>query len=70
MHHGRLIRVSQYRRDPNAIAYIVAIAESVRAVDLIRSKFGGVGDTIEDLGRVSGALLMALNLESGSFVRV
>ena len=69
MHNGRLICVSRYRGDPRATAYIVAITEPAQAIDLIRDKVDPFGDEIEDLGRVSDALLMALKLHSGEFVR-
>jgi hypothetical protein len=69
MENGRLIRVSKYRGDPKAVAYIVAVAESAKAIELIRSEVAQLGDEIEDLGRVSDALLIAMKIEPGSFVR-
>jgi hypothetical protein len=69
MDNGRLIRVSKYRGDPKAVAYIVAVAESAKAIELIRSGVAQLGDEIEDLGRVSDALLIAMKIEPGSFVR-
>lgn len=66
---GRLIRTSKFCGDPNAIAYIVAIAVSADAMELVRTEIAQPGDTIEDLGRVSDALLRSLNLCSGEFVR-
>jgi hypothetical protein len=68
MHYGRLIRVSRYRGDPRAIAYIVAVAESADAVELIRTQVAAADDEVEDLGRVSDALLVSLKLESGQFM--
>jgi hypothetical protein len=38
-------------------------------VDLIRVRVGVVGDEIENLGRVSAELLIALDLRSGDFLR-
>jgi hypothetical protein len=69
MHYGRLIRVGRFRGDPNGTAYIVAVAEPAKAIDLIRDKVASSSDEIEDLGRVSDALLIALKLKTGDFVR-
>lgn len=69
MHAGRLIRVSKYRGDPNTIAYIVALADPAQAIELIRAKAATPGDEIEDLGRVSDALLTTLKLATGQFMR-
>ena len=69
MHSGRLIRVSKYRGDPNTIAYIVALADPAKAIELIRAQAATPGDEIEDLGRVSDALLTTLKLATGQFVR-
>ncbi len=69
MGYGRLIRVSKYRGDLSAIAYIVAIADPAKAIELIRQKVANPGDEIEDLGRVSDALLIAMKLQPGDFVR-
>ncbi len=67
MERGRLIRVGKYRGDPNAVAYIVALLDPVAAIDLIRKKAAAPDDLIEDVGRVSDALLTALNLLPGDF---
>jgi hypothetical protein len=67
MEDGRLIRVEKYRGDANAVTYIVAIANPTKAIDLIRKKVAA--DDIQDLGRVSAALLKALELSLGEFVR-
>lgn len=69
MERGRLIRVGKYRGDPNAVAYIVALSDPTLAIDVIRKKVGSPGDEFEDLGRVSGDLLKALNLLSGDYAR-
>ena len=69
MERGRLIRVGKYEGDPNAVAYIVALLDPVAAIDLIRKKAAAPDDLIEDLGRVSDALLKALNLLPGDFTR-
>lgn len=69
MHSGRLIRVSKYRRDPHAVAYIVAVVDPDKAIELIRAKVTTSGDDVEDLGRVSDALLTSLKLETGQFKR-
>ena len=67
---GRLIRLSKFRGDPRAVAYIVAVTEPSAAIDFISRRFAGIDDQLEDLGRVSGALLKALGLSSGEFLRV
>jgi hypothetical protein len=67
---GRLIRVAQYRGDPKAAAYVVAVSDKGTALSLIREKIGQPTDDIEDLGNVSEQLLMALSLAPGSFARI
>ena len=72
-HHmgsGRVIRIRKHRGDSKGIAYIVAMADSVEASALIRRKVAASGDEIEDLGRVSEALVGALGLSDGDFVRI
>jgi hypothetical protein len=56
--------------DPKAVAYLVAVPDKVKAIDLIRKKFGSSGDQVEDLGRVSEALLTAMSLAPSEVVRV
>jgi len=69
MHYGRLIRVSKYRGDPHAVACIVAVADPAKAIELIRTQAATPDDEIEDFGRVSDALLTALNLGTAQFMR-
>lgn len=69
MHNGRLIRVGKYHRDPRGAAYIVAVADPTKAIELVRAKAAAPGDEIEDLGRVSDALLVTLKLSTGKFMR-
>lgn len=69
MHNGRLIRVSRYRGDPQAVAYIVALADPAGAIELISAQAASPTDEVEDLGRVSDSLLLALHLETGQFRR-
>jgi|APPan5920702963_1055757.scaffolds.fasta_scaffold164769_2 hypothetical protein len=52
-----------------AVAYIVVISNPPKAVDLIREKAADPPDEIQDLGRVSAALLIALELLPGEFIR-
>jgi hypothetical protein len=70
MGDGRLIRVSKYRSDQKAIAYVVAVPDKATAVELIRRKVVDPSDEIEDLGRVTEALLTAMGLAPGEFTRV
>jgi hypothetical protein len=69
MGYGRLIRVNKRHGDPKGIAYIVALSEPARAIDLIRTKAADPSDQIVDLGRVSDELLTAMKLQSGEFIR-
>jgi len=69
MGYGRLVRAKQYRGDPKGVAYIVAIADPNEAMQLIRERVAVTGDEVEDLGRVSEALLTALDLQPGGFIR-
>ena len=50
--------------------YIVAVADADQAVQIIRSKIADLTDDVEDLGRVSLALVRALKLASGEFIRI
>jgi len=69
MDNGRLIRAGRYRGDPHAVAYIVAIADAAAAIELVRKFRHGHGHEIEDIGRVSHALLQAFSIMPGEFVR-
>jgi hypothetical protein len=66
MDYGRLIRVSKFQGDPRPIAYIVAVKDAARAIQLLEAQIATRG-TFEDLGRVSDALLMTLELSPGQF---
>jgi hypothetical protein len=66
---GRLVRVTRSLGHPNTVAYIVAKADPTQAMEVIRMQAAQPDDVIEDLGRVSDALLHSLNLTSGKFVR-
>ena len=68
MGYGRLIRVSRYRGDPNAVAYIVAVSGILGAREIVRRKIGVSGSDIHDLGHVSDAEIKALNLMPGDCV--
>jgi hypothetical protein len=65
---GRLVRVGRYKGDRKAVGYIVAIPDADAALDLIRIKIAGPSDYVEDVGRVSEALLIALKLSLGQYV--
>lgn len=69
MEFGRLIRVRKLNGDPKGTAYVVAIQEPIAAVRLIQRRVAEPHDQIEDLGRVSDALLKTLGLSEGEFVR-
>jgi hypothetical protein len=69
MEFGRLIRVRKSDGDPKGVAYIVAVQEPIAAIRLIQRQVAEPHDRIEDLGRVSDALLKTLGLSEGEFVR-
>jgi hypothetical protein len=49
---------------------VVAVADADQAVQIIRNKIADLPEDVEDLGRVSPALVRALNLASGEFIRI
>jgi hypothetical protein len=53
----------------DAVVYIVAEPDAARALDLIQENVAEAGDDVDDLGRVTSALLDALNLKQGEFHR-
>ena len=65
---GRLIRLRK-QGDPHGVAYIVAVADAIEAMELVRSKVADTRDEIEDCGRVSDELLKALHLNPGDITR-
>jgi len=69
MEDGRLIRVSMFAGDTASVSYIVAEPDMARAMAIIRTKVANPEYVFEDLGRVSGALLNAMEIEPGDFVR-
>ena len=50
--------------------YIVAVADADQAVQIIRNKTADRTDDVEDLGRVSQALVRALKLAAGELTRI
>jgi hypothetical protein len=70
MGEGRLIRVCRYRGDPRAKAYLIAVSDKTEAMRLIASKAASAADEIEDLGRVSEALITAMALTAGEFIPI
>jgi len=70
MSEGRLIRVSKYRGDPKAVSYLVAAADKAEALALITRQAAKPGDEVEDLGRVSEALIAAMRLPLGQFMPI
>lgn len=69
MGDGRLIRVSKFAGDTASVSYVVAEPDKARAMAIIRTKIGNPEYVFEDLGRVSAALLNAMKIEPGDFVR-
>ena len=65
---GRLIRVRKASNDSDSVAYIVAVPEATKAIEVITAHVAGDGDAVEDLGRVSEELLRAIGLHPGKYV--
>ena len=63
----RLIRVGNRREGAGAV-YVVAEADPVKAMDVIRHNVAGPNVELEDLGRVTDQLLNALALGEGQFI--
>ena len=68
--NARLIRKSAHRGDHSATLYIVAVSKADQAEEIIRTKVANAGDQVEDLGRVAGFLVQAINPAPGEFIRV
>ena len=63
------VRVGRYKSDRDAVGYIVAMPNEDAALDLIRIKVAAPSDYVEDAGPVSEALLNALKLSLGQYIR-
>ena len=68
--NARFVRASKFRSDENATLYVVAVSEPDHAIEIIRGKIADFNDDVEDLGRVSSALVWALDLSPGNFMRI
>jgi hypothetical protein len=68
--NARLIQKSAYSGDPHSMIYVVAVADADQAVIMIRNKAANPSDVVQDLGRISGHLVKALNLLPGEFIRI
>jgi hypothetical protein len=68
--NARLVRKCTYRGDPDATIYVVAVSGAEQAVTIIRNKAANPNDIVQDLGRITGPLVQALNLGQGEFIRV
>jgi hypothetical protein len=69
MNYGRLVRASKAVAGAKSVAYIVALEDAAAAIAVIRS-ISAADDHVEELGRVSTALLKALDLKAGQYRRV
>jgi hypothetical protein len=67
---GRLIRVHKYRGDTKSVSYIVAVPDKAQALDIITRQAASLTDGVEDLGRVSEALITAMHLPPGQFMPI
>jgi UV DNA damage repair endonuclease len=70
MGEGRLIRVSEYRGDSQAVSYLVALPDKAAAIELITRQAASLTDDVEDLGRVSEALSVAMRLGPDQFAPI
>ena len=68
--NARFVRASKFRSDENAMLYVVAVSEPNHAIEIVRGKVADFSDDVEDLGRVSRALVRALDLAPGNFIRI
>lgn len=68
--NARLIRKTHHSSGCNLTLYIVAVCKADQAIEIIRNEVAERDDEVEDLGRVAGSLVQALNLAPGEFVRV
>jgi len=69
MAFGRMVRLGSRQTDAGADIYVVAEADSVQAIRIVRTKLGRFDGEVEDLGRVSGDLIKALNLNPGDVIK-
>jgi hypothetical protein len=68
MGEGRLIRVTGGGTAPiKSATFIVAESDKAKALAIILESVAKPGDNVEDLGRVSEPLIMALKLAPGEF---
>jgi hypothetical protein len=67
MNYGRLVKAS--KSGGKSVAYIVALDDTAAAIAAIQA-VSAIDDCVEDLGRVSSALLKSLDLMPGQFRRV
>jgi hypothetical protein len=68
--NARFVRASKFRSDENATLYVVAVSEPNHAIEIVRGKVADFSDDVEDLGRVSRALVRALDLAPGNIIRI
>ena len=57
------------RSEASAVVYVVAEADSVQALRIVKTKLERFDGEIEDLGRVSGDLVRALGLNPGQLIK-
>jgi hypothetical protein len=72
MTYGRVVKVvmaSELDAHPHEATYVVAEADSARAIDLLRASVAEPHVSIEVVGRASEQLLKALALAPGQFTR-
>jgi hypothetical protein len=66
MNYGRLVRAGKSGTGVKPVAYIVAVEDAAAAIAAIQA-ISAIDDHVEELGRVSGALLKSLGLTPGQF---
>ena len=68
MAFGRMVRVGG-RSGADAVIYVVAEADSLQALRIVKTKLQQFDGEVEDLGRVSGDLIRTLRLKPGEMVK-
>jgi hypothetical protein len=68
--HGRAIKVALFSGQSEEVTYIVADPEWAKALKILKAGLQEHYDQFEDAGRVSEALLSALNMRPGEFRKV
>ena len=66
---GRCFRVGLRRDDPEAVLYVVAESDPIKAINILRTELPEVDLCFDDRGLVTQQLIDALDLKPGQFHR-